>query len=86
MTSNLELNKLTDKILNEDLEECLESAVWLGRLLWHNNVGEYSLVDFETKLIDKYQCVVSCSLLDEVKNDKLLFVASECYLSGGIQD
>lgn len=83
MTSNLELNKLTDKILNEDLEECLESAVWLGRLLWHNNVGEYSLVDFETKLIDKYQCVVSCSLLDEVKNDKLLFVASECYLSGG---
>lgn len=78
------INKLTNDILQEDFNDRIKSAEYLGRLLWHNQSGIFSLVDFERRLID-----VSASEFSSFQNnnsealDSILFVVSEPYLTGG---
>ncbi|ELY4543585.1 hypothetical protein SMZ99_002078 [Cronobacter sakazakii] len=79
------LKDLTNSMLHNDLPETIISAEFLGRLLWHNHVGIYSLVDLEKHLIDRITNVIDSGEITEPVNKEKssLFIVSEPFMTGG---
>ncbi|ELY5783925.1 hypothetical protein SNN71_004230, partial [Cronobacter sakazakii] len=85
MSLDSDLKDLTNSMLHNDLPETIISAEFLGRLLWHNHVGIYSLVDLEKHLIDRITNVIDGGEITEPVNKEKssLFIVSEPFMTGG---
>jgi hypothetical protein len=84
MITDTELKKLTDEILEQTFNQRMKDAELLGRLLWHNHTGVYSLNDFENSLINSAEVVLQhnrCFISEQ--NNSILFIVTEAYMTGG---
>ncbi|POD95601.1 hypothetical protein BV924_14835 [Pectobacterium odoriferum] len=80
------VKKMVDHILSEDsLVKSLRDAESLGKLLWENNIGIYSLARLERDLSSKYPSEIISKIfeINNQPNKEELFIISEPYLTGG---
>lgn len=85
MSLDSDLKDLIDRMLHVDLSETIKNAEFLGRLLWHNHMGIYSLVDFEKHLIEAFADSMQSEKFTEpaTKTESSLFIVSEPFMTGG---
>lgn len=85
MSLDTDLKDLLGKMLHDDLSETIKSAEYLGRLLWHNHMGIYSLVEFEKDLIETFADSMQSGEISQpaAKTESTLFVVSEPFMTGG---
>ena len=86
LEKNSFVKKMVDRILSEDsLEKSLRDAESLGKLLWENNIGIYSLARLESGLSSKYPSDIISKIVEinNPHNKEELFIISEPYLTGG---
>jgi len=85
MSLDSDLKDLLGKMLHGDLSETIKSAEYLGRLLWHNHMGIYSLVEFEKDLIEAFADSMQSGEINKpaAKPESTLFVVTEPFMTGG---
>lgn len=84
MITQCEIKKITSLILKQDFNQQVKDAALLGRLLWHNHTGIYSLNDFEESIIHNADLEIEKNFKSiESHTGTILFVVTEAYLTGG---